>query len=111
MAKRRAIVRYRRSRPKRRNYGKKFTLPLSVVAGFAPGVSYSWSGYKSGGFNGVLNNMAYAFGGFDASTGKWNMQGLYRGLFPAVGGFIIHMIASKLGVNRQLARVVPIIRI
>jgi hypothetical protein len=110
MAKTRTV--YRNRRVKRHHSKRKFTLPLSVVAGFCPGVSYAWAGYKSAGFTGATNNLAYAFGGFDAATGKFNMAGLYRGTIPAVGGFIIHMIASKFGINRQLSRMgIPIVRI
>jgi hypothetical protein len=90
----------------------KFTLPLSVVAGFAPGVSYAIAGYKAGGFKGATNSLAYAYGGFDVSTGKFNMAGLYHGLIPAIGGFLIHMVAGKIGINRALGRAgVPFIRI
>ena len=91
---------------------KKFTLPLAVVAGFAPGATYAINGFKAGGVTGGLNNLAYAYGGFDAANGKFNMAGLYRGTIPAVGGFLIHMIASRMGVNRALASAgIPIIRI
>lgn len=110
MAKTRTVTRYRR--PKRKHSKRKFTLPLAVVAGFAPGATFAYTGLKAGGVTGGMNNLAYAYGGFDAGTGKFNMAGLYRGTIPAVGGFIIHMIASRLGVNRALASAgIPILRI
>jgi hypothetical protein len=106
------VVRYRNFRRKRTHRKAKMTVPLAVVAGFAPGIGYTFTGYKSGGFKGATDSLTYAYAGYNAGTNKFDMKGLSIGLMPVIAGFIVHMLAGRIGVNRAIGRAgIPFIRI
>lgn len=97
------------SRPRRR--GKKFTLPIAAIAGFAPLASDVYYQFKAGGAAAAIQWLKYDLVGIDGN-GHFNFAGIARGWGPILTGFIAHGIASKLGINRQLARMgIPVIRI
>lgn len=88
-----------------------FTLPLAVLAGLAPGLSALWEA-KAYGFKQVANVAARDYAGYDPDTGKMTTKFLSYGLLPLLGGFLVHTLAGKLGVNRMLGRAgIPILRI
>ena len=100
------------ARKSKQHHKKKFTLPLAIVAGLAPGATYTIAGFQGGGVTGALNSLSYAYGGFDPSTKKFNFAGLSHGTIPLVAGFLIHKVAGGLGINRALANAgIPILRI
>ena len=88
---------------------KRFTIPLAVVGGMLPVATGVWnrrsnptamSNYLQSGFTGV------------SQDGGFNVANLRLGLFPILAGFLMHTLASKLGVNRALGRSgVPFVRI
>ena len=98
---------------KRRGTARSFTLPLAVVAGLAGGLSPTISVAMRGqGPYAAFNELSRDFTGFDPATGSWDWTDLQRGLVPVLAGFIVHAVASKIGVNRALGRArVPFIRI
>jgi len=104
---------YRTVKAKRR--GKKgLTVPIAVLAGFAPMLSYAYSvGWKQDGFKGFSNQLVYTTTGYDAYSKRWSMDGLKIGLVPIAAGVLVHkMIGGKLGVNRALANAgVPFLRL
>ena len=125
--KRRAVARRWYPRSFRRGGKRKFTIPLAIVAGLAPGVI---DVVQNGMSNGVVyssknspnNAMAVFLRDFTGiqtgetqqayNTGSWNAWALKYGLYPALGGFAAHFIAQKVGLNRMLANAgVPLIRI
>lgn len=97
----------------------KFTLPVAVVAGFAPGVGrmvYHATHNDHGQGNAIANVGVEAgriFLGYDSRSGSFNATDMMYGLLPVVLGGIIHkFIGGGLGVNRMLARAgVPILRV
>lgn len=98
--------RFRRGGGRRR---AKFSLPVAIVAGFIPPAAGVWSRRSSA--TAVGEFLKGAFIGLD-STGSFRPALLRDGALPVVGGFIAHMIASRLGINRALARAgIPILRI
>lgn len=109
MAKSRAVARRRYFGPKRAVRSKaKMTIPLSVVAGFVPVAVGVWNRRSSG--QAVADYLQSSFTG--VSNGQFSFANLRTGLLPIVAGFGVHMIASKLGINRAIARAkVPFIRI
>jgi len=110
-AKTRTITRY----AKRRHHKKAgFTLPLAAIAGFIPMVSYAYDvGYKGEGIKGFGKQIVYQTTGYDPYSGKWDWNGIVRGLGPVILGLMAHkFIGGKLGVNRMLGNAgVPIIRL
>ena len=107
MAKRRSVRRYFRPRFRGRRRTK-MTIPLAVVAGFVPiavGVYNRRSSSQS-----MADFLLSSFTGI--SNGQFNIQNMRTGLFPIAGGFLVHMIASRLGINRTLARAgIPLLRV
>lgn len=103
----RAVVKYRK--PKRRR-SHKMTIPLAVVAGFVPPAVGLWN--RRGSATEMSNYLLQGFTGMTPGTNTWNVNNLRLGLMPVVAGFIAHMVAGKLGVNRVLSRAnIPLIRI
>ena len=109
MAKSRAVTR-RRYFPKARSRSKaKMTLPMAVVAGFVPVGVGVWNRRNSA--TEIGNYLQAGFTGI-GSDGKFNFANLRQGLMPIAAGFGVHTLASKLGINRAIARAgIPFIRI
>jgi hypothetical protein len=85
------------------------TIPVAIVAGIVPTVVGVWNRRSSG--EQVAQYLQAGFTGIGAD-GKFNISNLRAGLMPIVAGFGVHMIASKLGINKAIARArVPFIRI
>jgi len=88
---------------------KRFTIPLAVVGGLIPVGVGVWNRRSSG------TEMAnYLQAGFTGITpgGGFNVANFRQGLLPVMAGFIVHSIASKLGLNRALGRSgLPIVRV
>lgn len=87
------------------------TVPLAVVAGFIPPAAFLWS-HKDSGPAVLANDVGRIFTGWDGATSSWSWRNLRLGAFPVLGGFAIHMLAGRIGLNRVLARAgVPLLRI
>ena len=96
---------------KTKKRGKSFTLPLAVLAGLGPGIGQLWKA-KDYGFQQVFNVAARDYIGYDADTNKMTGAYLGYGLLPLVAGFLVHVVAGKVGINRALGRAgIPILRI
>jgi len=100
------------ARSKRRRNGRskaRFTLPVAIVAGFIPPLVGVWNRRNSG--TAIGDYLKGAFIGLD-SAGNFNPALLKSGLMPVVLGMIMHMVASRFGVNRALGRAgIPFIRV
>ena len=89
---------------------KKMTLPLAVVAGFVPPALGVWNRRNS--VTEMGNFLVAGFSGLNPGTGEFNIGNLRYGVLPIVAGFMVHMFASKLGINRAIARAsIPLVRI
>lgn len=116
MAKTRALARrtvYVRSKSRRK---AGFTLPLAVVAGFAPTAAFALEGFRIGGDQGGImeagHRLTMRLTGYEWKGGVWSMPELMKGWLPIIGGVIAHKVAGKLGINRALARAgIPFVRI
>ena len=106
------VVRYRNRPVKKSRARRKFTVPIAVVAGLLPGLTYMTAGYTGGGFNGMARAASVAWTGFDPVSHTWQFQNMSRGMFPLLIGFVVHKAASLFGINRGLASMgLPIVRI
>lgn len=111
MAKTRTIVRYRAKKAKHRSKAG-MTLPVAVLAGFAPLAGAAIAGYQYNGFQGVMKRVALGTTGFNTEDGKWYPMEAVKVLGPIVGGVVVHKLASRLGINRALASAgVPFLRV
>jgi hypothetical protein len=101
------------AKSKGRRKGKSFTLPLAVVAGFGPLAGQMVYGYKTGrGIEGIGHYALAALTGFDSQTGSFGVGRMSKGLFPIIGGLLVHKLAGKLGINRALGQAgIPFVRI
>lgn len=99
---------------KRRGGRRKFTLPLAIVAGFAPAVVDIAANKDALGWGGSALHTTAGLIGWDtvgASYVGWN-QMRAAGTPAILAGFFAHWLAGKLGINRALGRAgIPLIRI
>jgi len=106
--------RYFARRSRGNHHRKSFTLPLAVVAGFAPVTINTIQWGKNGGINGAVSEFTRTMTGFDPFNAAAGFQPakLTYGLYPVLGGLAVHWIAGRLGINRLLGRMgIPVIRI
>ena len=87
------------------------TLSLGIVAGFIPPGVTLYNEARKG-----MGNFAYSASkmltGYESDTGKWSPRNMIPAYAPIFGGFLAHMVASKLGINRMIARSgIPFVRI
>jgi len=108
-------VAVRRRRPafvRARRRSAKMTVPLAVVAGFAPLGIRAVNGYHANGWIGAADGVTSGLSGYSVFSKKFEMDALAQGLVPIVAGFLVHWGASRLGINRALGRArVPFLRL
>lgn len=111
MAKRTSSVRRVYVKAKRRRRAG-LSLPLAILAGFAP-IGYStWYGYKADGLRGAAGNLGMGMTGYDFRDGKYKLNYHIQGLGPILLGAAVHKVANRLGVNRFLSRAgIPLLRV
>lgn len=106
-----ARKRFRGSRGRR---SRKFTIPIAVVAGLVPTVMEGKRlmdayGTISGFPIGVVSGLT----GYNIREANWNWTRLKAGLFPMIGGMLVHnILGNRLGINRALSAAgIPVIRL
>jgi len=93
-----------------RNGGVK--IPVSIVAGFMPGLIKVWEAWPSGG-SAAAREAGRIYTGVDFWEGNFAWRRLWYGTIPIIAGAIIHrVVGGMLGVNRAIGRAgIPFIRI
>lgn len=119
MAKTKVIRRY--IRPKKKSHRRHgFTVPVSVVAGFTPGLARLVTHFSNPSLHGAANGIeavgieaSRIYLGYDPRDGSWNGALMMLGIMPLVLGGLVHkFIGGTLGVNRMIARAgIPVIRL
>jgi len=109
------------AKKKGNNKKRKFTIPGALVAGVALGFvikpTSNWdSPYeaaKRGAYDVAIKNYATNMIGYRADTGAiFDTTIGLKGLKALIGGFLIHKVASVIGLNRALGRAgVPYLRV
>ena len=106
-----------RAKKKRRN-SNGFRIPVTVVAGIAPGVGrlFLHATQNLHGQGNALANVGVEAGriylGYDSRDGSFMFGRLWLGLFPMILGLVAHRFASRLGINRWLANAgIPVLRV
>jgi hypothetical protein len=113
MAKTRAISKRRYfARPRRRSHSKGMTLPVAVLAGFAPLGVAALEGYQYNGAKGLAKRVTMGMTGYNIEDKKFYPQEMMKVTGPIVLGLLVHKLAGKLGINRALAGAgVPFLRV
>ena len=100
------------ARAKRRRSKGGFTVPVAVVAGFAPLGALVVNGFRTGGIDYGLKELSTYTTGYIPQENRWSFAHLARGMGPVLAGVMVHKLAGKLGINRALGRAgVPFLRI
>lgn len=105
-------VRYR-NRPKAKHHKRPgMTLPVAVLAGFAPLGLAALEGYRYNGFSGVGKRVTLGLTGYNTEDRHWYLTEMGKVLGPIVAGVVVHKLAGRLGINRALAGAgVPFLRV
>jgi len=100
---------------------RKFTVPGALVAGVAlgfvikpaPNWDSPYEAAKRGAYDTAIKNYATNMIGYRADTGAiFDTTIGLKGLKALIGGFLIHKVASVIGLNRALGRAgVPYLRV
>jgi hypothetical protein len=100
----RYVSRPRRSYSRRRGVfgGKK--IPVAVIAGAAPGVAWAIDSASQGNWQGAGERLLAAYTGYEWGYKKFTPFYLNKGLYPLIGGFVIHAAANYFGLNRMIAK-------
>ncbi|MFQ5852983.1 MAG: hypothetical protein ACE5JU_20675 [Candidatus Binatia bacterium] len=98
----------RRKKRKRRSP----TIPIAPIAGLLAGLTPPAQQLFAGDPQGAANLLVASYTGWDMDAQAFNPAALSMGLVPLLIGTSVHILASKLGVNRILGRAgVPFVRI
>jgi hypothetical protein len=96
----------------RRHRKTSFTIPLAVVGGMVPTAVDVLETYKAQGLPGGAKMLVMRTTGYNMWAKNWYLQELLRGMGPVLLGLLVHKAASKLGINRAIARAgIPFVRI
>lgn len=88
------------------------TIPVAVLAGFAPLGVAAMDGYKYNGWTGVAKRVSLGLTGYNTEDKKWYPGEMVKVTAPIIAGILVHKFAGKLGINRALGQAgVPFIRI
>ena len=109
------------AKKKRTNRRRKFTIPGALVAGVGAGFFIKpdptwpspYEAAKQGKWDIAFNNYATNMIGYRPDTGAiFDTKIGMKGLWALIGGFVIHKVASLIGINRALGRArIPFLRV
>lgn len=103
IARRRSVRYVTRSRSRSRT---KPSLSLAMIAGLAPTLAFAYEGFKLPGDQGGLVEAAHRttmrLTGYEWKNNTWDFNQLALGVGPLLIGGIVHKLAGKTGINRQL---------
>lgn len=100
----RVIRRYFPKRSRRRS--KNTRIPILPMVGLASGMIPSAGLAMQGNYSSALAELGARYAGYNFENKIFNPQyALINGWLPFIAGVAGHMVASKLGVNRAIAKV------
>lgn len=90
-----------RPRSRRSGNGGGRKVPLAVVLGMVPGVTFALSAPDN---TQKLDRFVSSYTGYFPSNGQFNKAMLSFGLYPLIVGFMAHGLAGAFGINRWVAK-------
>ena len=91
---------------------KSFTLPVAILAGVAPGAIMTVNAFKTYGTTGGAIYAGKIYTGYNIDSNKFNLADMRYGTLPVLVGFLVHKVASAIGINAAIARAgIPVLRI
>lgn len=101
-----------KARTKGNHHKPKTTISVAMIAGLVPMALDLKSAYAVDGMAAVVSHVGLCTVGYDG-VNPWNPRHAIRKLYgPLLMGVLVHKVASKLGVNRMIARAgIPLFRI
>jgi len=108
-----AKVKYRNRFVSKRHHKRPgMTVPVAVLAGFAPLGVAALEGYQYNGVKGLAKRVTLGMTGYNIEDKKFYAQEMAKVAGPIVLGVVVHKLAGKLGINRALAGAgVPFLRV
>lgn len=109
---RRRAFSVRRSRSHSRT--EKGGFSLAVMAGFIPALIDAWNvgnartGSPGGVWAGAGHQLLLDFTGLNTDDHKWYPSRLFTGWGPVIAGMVVHVLANKVGINRQIRKFLPV---
>lgn len=109
----RAVAIRRRSTRRRSSSGRRTKLfnfsgnkiPLSIIAGLAPGVMWASEPVRQGRtWDETWQRFIAAYTGYSYGEKAWSMFYLSKGLFPLFGAMLAHGLANWVGLNGIIRR-------
>ena len=92
-----------------------FTVPVAVLAGFAPlgfGLVSATKRALAGDTAGASQELVIRTTGYNTDTKRWHSDVFMQSYGPVLAGLVVHKLASRLGVNRLLGQAkIPFLRI
>lgn len=84
------------------NGGNGRKIPLAVILGLVPGIT--WAASAPEGIRQGMERAIMAYTGFVPYARRWDFNVLQYGLIPLMGGFFIHFLAGAVGLNKLIGR-------
>jgi hypothetical protein len=97
----RTVTRYVPSRRRSSGRSSSFKVPLAVIAGLVPGISFALGAPDN---TQKMDRLVASYTGFFPSSGTFNRNMLSYGLYPLLFGFAAHAMATAFGVNRFVSK-------
>jgi len=95
----------RRRYQSRRSFGGGRKASLGVIAGLVPAAVWVSEPVRQGRtWDEAMQRAVAAYTGYSYGEKQWSMFYLGKGLFPLLGGMLIHSLANSSGINRMIAR-------
>jgi len=99
---------FTRAFPVRRRVKTKQRISLAIVVGAAPGLINTFQAFQKYGAKEGARYATQIYTGYNPSDGSFHLTGSAshtgEGLMPLVAGVVLHMVANKSGLNRQIAK-------
>lgn len=89
---------------------RSFTIPLATVAGVIAAVAEPIQTAMTGNYIAAADQFVQGMTGYSFYQRNWKPERLMQGAVPIIMGGVVSTVATKIGVNRKLARI-PVIRI
>lgn len=106
-----AKTKKRKSGSRRNIFGFTGKVPIAVVAGLVPGITFAFDSPEKSARQ-IMERILWSYTGIVSweTPLRWDSSGFRYGLFPLLGGYVLHALANAVGVNRLIKKI-PLIEV